>query len=695
MLRTEIRGPTRPRQGRINMSPLVDRSMVTFQFSPIKIGLVDTSLTLTGTEFQVMVQVATIVDTGDLQVDLGDTHQGKEKLRLLLRLLLHPSAPPEKKVSTWDLPPVRADSTLKVSTLSGPQLLQQTKSPNVVESGGGVPVASNVVNPFIGLASSTVSTFKNASIDSIQLTQATRPMRRLYIDNVPGSASEKDIIECFNNFLLSSGSNHIQGTRPCISCMIHKEKGQALVEFLTPEDASAALTFDGISFLGFILKIRRPKDFVEVTSGAGEKSKAEALSVSDFVKDSSHKIFIGGISEAVSSEMLMEIAGVFGQLKSYRFEVNEDLNEPCAFLEYADQSVTLKACAALNGMKLVGRILTVAQAVPNALPGDDSGTPALYGIPEHVKPLLEKPTRVLKIKNVLDPEAIESLSEAELEEIIEDIRLECARFGSVKSVNFVKTDHTATREHEVRDIMKPSHTPRDTELNLQNFTREPVDGVDREDLGGGMAGPSSNVEEPSAVDCVTEANLRPADEHDSGLTDPIPVAGVGSGVDHVEEHNDACTIVGGAGDHVHENADDPNPISDDIVGANEDVIFHEAPNQESDVNAPSEQHEEVGNNQTALGIENNRNVDNVSELDEVNGNLMETMELSAAETGEKSKEVCNHARSAFEVGSVLVEFRRAEASCMAAHSLHGRHFEERVVSVEYVPYSLYQAEFLK
>jgi hypothetical protein len=45
---------------------------------------------------------------------------------------------------------------------------------------------------------------------------------------------------------------------------INKEKGQALVEFLTPEDASAALSFDGSPFSGSILKIRRPKDFVEV-----------------------------------------------------------------------------------------------------------------------------------------------------------------------------------------------------------------------------------------------------------------------------------------------------------------------------------------------------------------------------------------------------------------------------------------------
>lgn len=36
------------------------------------------------------------------------------------------------------------------------------------------------------------------------------------------------------------------------------------MEFLTPEDASAVLSFGSISFSGSILKIRRPKDFVDM-----------------------------------------------------------------------------------------------------------------------------------------------------------------------------------------------------------------------------------------------------------------------------------------------------------------------------------------------------------------------------------------------------------------------------------------------
>lgn len=36
------------------------------------------------------------------------------------------------------------------------------------------------------------------------------------------------------------------------------------MEFLTAEDASAALSFDGSTLFGSLVRVRRPKDYVEV-----------------------------------------------------------------------------------------------------------------------------------------------------------------------------------------------------------------------------------------------------------------------------------------------------------------------------------------------------------------------------------------------------------------------------------------------
>ncbi|KAJ6769144.1 RNA-BINDING (RRM/RBD/RNP MOTIFS) FAMILY PROTEIN [Salix koriyanagi] len=169
-----------------------------------------------------------------------------------------------------------------------------------------------------------------------------------------------------------------------------------------------------------------------------EKSTAVVDAISDIVKDSPHKIFVGGISKALSSKMLMEIASSFGPLKAYQSEISKDPGGPFAFLEYADQSVAFKACAGLNGMKLGGQVITVIQAVPNASSAEIDGNPPFCQIPQHAKALIGKPTEVLKLKNVFDSEKLSSMSNMEVEDVLEDVRLECARFGSVKSVNVVK-----------------------------------------------------------------------------------------------------------------------------------------------------------------------------------------------------------------------------------------------------------------
>ncbi|GFY82789.1 hypothetical protein Acr_02g0010290 [Actinidia rufa] len=173
-----------------------------------------------------------------------------------------PSPPhwsPEKKSAAWDAPPAAADSNFTGSVFSNIPSSNKTVSSNTYQISSVAPVSSKIAKALSGV-------FSNAAVDSIQLTQATRPMRRLYVENLPASASDKDVMECLNNFLLSSGVNRVQGSQPCISCILqlNKEKGQALVEFLTPEDATASLYFDGRSFSGSILKIRRPKDFIEM-----------------------------------------------------------------------------------------------------------------------------------------------------------------------------------------------------------------------------------------------------------------------------------------------------------------------------------------------------------------------------------------------------------------------------------------------
>lgn len=125
---------------------------------------------------------------------------------------------PERRTAGWDLQPAEKESITAGSTLSNLNTTSQNLSLNIKEFPSVTPVTPTVVKP-IGNSIHTLSSQMHA-VEAIQLTQATRPMRRLYVENLPASASEKDLIECINKLLLSSGVNYIQGTQPCISCIV-------------------------------------------------------------------------------------------------------------------------------------------------------------------------------------------------------------------------------------------------------------------------------------------------------------------------------------------------------------------------------------------------------------------------------------------------------------------------------------------
>ncbi|CAE6201697.1 unnamed protein product [Arabidopsis arenosa] len=191
--------------------------------------------------------------------ELGGYSPRKRREEASAKAVSPPNLSSEKKGAKWDLAPAVTAAMFSGSVFSGLQAAAQTAYPTNSEA------SLTLLKPLMEAPFRTPSAREITSVDSVKLTESTRRMRRLYAENVSDSASEKSLIECFNSYMLSSGSNHIKGSEPCISCIINKEKSQALVEFLTPHDASAALSLDGCSFVGSNLKIRRPKGYVETT----------------------------------------------------------------------------------------------------------------------------------------------------------------------------------------------------------------------------------------------------------------------------------------------------------------------------------------------------------------------------------------------------------------------------------------------
>ncbi|KAI5348144.1 hypothetical protein L3X38_001031 [Prunus dulcis] len=615
---------------------------------------------------------------------LGGYSPRKRRTESAIKTPSPPDRSPEKKRARWDHPPTATDKVLSGSVASLFNSSNSNMSSNVHEMAIAVAVASATRKSIYGASPNSLLSKKNVSIDSVQLTQATRPMRRLCVENVPSSTSENTLVESLNNFLLSSGVNHIQGTRPCISCSINKEKGQAVVEFLTPEDALAALSFDGSDFSGSILKIRRPKDFVEVATGDPDKSMAVVETISDVVKDSPNKIFIGGISKSLSSEMLMEIISVFGPLKAYHFEVNKELNEPLAFLEYVDQSVTLKACAGLNGMKLGGRVLTAVQAIHDASSLENSGNASLHEIPEYAKPLLKQPSQVLKLRNVLNLEHISLLSEPEVEEVLEDVRLECARFGTVKSVKVVKhcNNYVTTGVFEAVDDAESGGYQNILEFEQKGAKTDTLEEhIDNKFVEFPSNAKEVKEDEVTKGSCfsVTALDDEPTDDFMEEKSckigqfgDDIEIKGSENPSNRVPEqlHNQLNSTKD-ASKCFDVKATEAFEIND-LSLENKLMAEEERSTQEE---ADGEKLRSFAGKDCRLGTESDAN---------------EKIEIKEQNHG---KEHDYDLGSIFEPGCVFVEFGRIEASLMAAHCLHGRVFEDRIVTVEYISLDHYRAHF--
>lgn len=259
----------------------------------------------------------------------------------------------------------------------------------------------------------------------------TRQARRLYIGGVPFGATEEAMMEFFNQQMHMAGLATGPGN-PVLAVQINLDKNFAFLEIRSVDEASSALAFDGINFMGQSLKIRRPSDYKPLPNGG-------AGDVLGLVEDSPHKVFIGGLPNYLQEEQVREILTSFGQLKAFNLvkDTATNLSKGYAFCEYADPQITDTAIAGLNGMQLGDKKLIVQRASigkpteggPRVNP-DARVTLQVPGL--HAVQGQNNATDVLCLMNMVTEE--ELLDDEEYEDIMEDVKEECSKFGTVKSV---------------------------------------------------------------------------------------------------------------------------------------------------------------------------------------------------------------------------------------------------------------------
>ena len=118
-------------------------------------------------------------------------------------------------------------------------------------------------------------------------------------------------MEFFNQQMHMAGLATGPGN-PVLAVQINLDKNFAFLEIRSVDEATAALAFDGINFMGQSLKIRRPSDYKAMPNQVRifyfkilPNSKYQSgADVAGLVADSPYKIFIGGLPNYLQEEQV-------------------------------------------------------------------------------------------------------------------------------------------------------------------------------------------------------------------------------------------------------------------------------------------------------------------------------------------------------------------------------------------------------
>jgi len=269
---------------------------------------------------------------------------------------------------------------------------------------------------------------------SVVGSSVTRQARRIYVGNIPFGVSEQEMIDLFNQQMHLAGLAQAEGN-PILACQINRDKNFAFLECRSIDETTQCMAFDGINFKGQSLKLRRPHDYQPIPGALGlGGNMALPGMISTVVQDSAQKLFIGGLPSYLNEEQVKELLTSFGQLKAFNLvmDMTTNLSKGYAFAEYAEGNLTDQAIAGLNGMQLGDKKLIVQRAsVGNK---NMVGGPAQIQVPGLGSGMAGpgQPTEVLCLLNMVVEEELQD--EEEYEDILDDIREECSKFGTVRSL---------------------------------------------------------------------------------------------------------------------------------------------------------------------------------------------------------------------------------------------------------------------
>ncbi|CAJ0625833.1 11577_t:CDS:2 [Entrophospora sp. SA101] len=353
-----------------------------------------------------------------------------------------------RKLNNWDVPPPGYEGmTAHQVKATGYFLLPGQTSTTRPSAASNLPVIPGMdpsrAAMILGMEHELPPQFKvsqGATGPVAQTASLARQARQLYVGNIP----YEWLIRIFNSTMLQLNITTAP-SNPVTAVQINHDKNYAFVEFHAPEEATAAMAFDGITFQGQSLKIHRPKDYQPPPGQNLEPPPIHVPGVvSTNVPDSPNKIFIGGLPTYLNDEQVMELLKSFGELRAFNLvkDILSGISKGCAFCEYLDPSVTDLACQGLNNTELSDRKLVVQRASIGSAKNLGMAVVLSYSVLIPAGSGEMQPTTVLQLLNMDTSE--ELVDDEEYEDIVEDVREECSKFGCIIDMKIPRPGQSTT-----------------------------------------------------------------------------------------------------------------------------------------------------------------------------------------------------------------------------------------------------------
>eukprot|EP00250_Pteridium_aquilinum_P016263 c23031_g1_i1 orf=557-2227(-) len=336
----------------------------------------------------------------------------------------------------------------------------------------GVPQAlPNILPGAFPFAGTQFGTFPTVPMQAMT-QQATRHARRIYVGGLPPLANEQTIATFFSQVMQAIGGNTAGPGDAVVNVYINHEKKFAFVEMRSVEEASNAMALNGILFEGLPVRVRRPTDYnpsLAATLGPSQPSPHLNLAAVGLTPgcssgaDGPDKLFVGGVPYYLTETQIKELLESFGPLRGFDLVKDWETgnSKGYAFCVYQDPAVTDVVCAALNGLKMGDKTLTVRRASAGseqrpdqpdifqqaqqqiaiqklALQAVGAGTMALGGLMPgyplgqaagNVIAAVETPTKVVSLNQLVSVDDLRD--DQEYADIYDDIKEECGKFGTV------------------------------------------------------------------------------------------------------------------------------------------------------------------------------------------------------------------------------------------------------------------------